>query len=171
MLPFRLRLSKLKMKELSIALEKHRQLGDLKTMIRMQDLLSVASGHDVSTVSAIFQVSLQSVYHWINRYCCQGIFGLLPRQRAGRPSKLTKLDRKRWVKLIEAGPEANGFSGSCWRSPMIQTLVYENFSVFYSVKYIAELLKSLGFTYQKAKFVAANRDEEKRAADGANYTM
>ena len=33
-------------------------------------------------------------------------------------------------------------------------LIQEHFGVFYSVRYISELLKSLGYSYQKARFVS-----------------
>jgi len=43
---------------------------------------------------------------------------------------------------------------------MIQYLIKNKFNVFYSVKYLSELLKNMGFSYQKATFVAANRDKK-----------
>jgi transposase len=45
---------------------------------------------------------------------------------------------------------------------MIQQLIYDRFGVFYNVFYIAQLLKNLGFSYQKAAFVSAHLDEGKR---------
>ena len=45
---------------------------------------------------------------------------------------------------------------------MIQYLIYEKFGVEYSVCYIAQLLKNMGFSYQKAKFVSDDKDPEKR---------
>jgi hypothetical protein len=45
---------------------------------------------------------------------------------------------------------------------MIQDLIYERFGVFYSVNYISQLLKNMGFSYQKAKFVSDHLDEEAR---------
>jgi transposase len=65
---------------------------------------------------------------------------------------------------IEEGPVKAGFSGACWRSPMIQQLIHDRFGVFYNVFYIAQLLKNLGFSYQKAAFVSAHLDEGKRQA-------
>ena len=56
--------------------------------------------------------------------------------------------------LIDEGPVKAGFSGACWRSPMIQQLIYDRFGVFYNVFYIAQLLKNLGFSFQKAAFVS-----------------
>jgi transposase len=46
---------------------------------------------------------------------------------------------------------------------MIQQLIYARFGVLYNVFYIAQLLKNLGFSFQKAAFVSDHLDEEKRA--------
>jgi len=45
---------------------------------------------------------------------------------------------------------------------MIQWLIFERFGVEYSVEYIAQLLKNMGFSYQKAKFVSDHKDPEMR---------
>ena len=45
---------------------------------------------------------------------------------------------------------------------MIQQLIYARFGVYYNVFYIAQLLKNLGFSYQKAAFVSDHLDESKR---------
>ena len=45
---------------------------------------------------------------------------------------------------------------------MIQHLIHERFGVYYSVFYIAQLLKNLGFSYQKAAFVSDHLNEAKR---------
>ena len=45
---------------------------------------------------------------------------------------------------------------------MIQQLIYDRFGVLYNVFYIAQLLKNLGFSYQKAAFVSDHLDERKR---------
>lgn len=47
---------------------------------------------------------------------------------------------------------------------MIQQLIYQRFGVFYNVFYIAQWLKNLGFSFQKAAFVSAHLDEHKRQA-------
>jgi transposase len=47
---------------------------------------------------------------------------------------------------------------------MIQQLMYDRFGVFYTVFYIAQLLKTLGLSCQKAALVSAHLDEAKRQA-------
>ncbi len=75
---------------------------------------------------------------------------------------MTKTQKKELDKLITEGPVKAGFPGACWRSPMIQTLIFKRFGVCYSVHYISQLLKNMGFSYQKAKFTADHKDAEKR---------
>jgi transposase len=45
---------------------------------------------------------------------------------------------------------------------MMQRLIYDRFGVLYNVFSIAQLLKNLGFSLQKAAFVSAHLDEHKR---------
>jgi len=45
---------------------------------------------------------------------------------------------------------------------MIQHLIYEQFGVLYAVHYLSQLLKNMGFSYQKARFVSDHKDPEKR---------
>jgi DDE superfamily endonuclease/Winged helix-turn helix len=65
---------------------------------------------------------------------------------------------------MDEGPVKAGFSGACWRSPLIQQLMYERFGVFSNVFSIAPLLRNLGLSYQKAAFVSDHLDEYQRHA-------
>ena len=47
---------------------------------------------------------------------------------------------------------------------MIQQLIYDRFGVLYNVFSIAQLLKNLCLSYQKAAFVSDHLDEDKRQA-------
>ena len=75
---------------------------------------------------------------------------------------MNKKQRKKLDLLISQGPQKLDFFGAGWRSPMIQWLIYEKFGVEYLVYYIPQLLKNMGFSYQKAKFVADHKVAEKR---------
>jgi transposase len=77
--------------------------------------------------------------------------------------KLTSKQKRELAKLIEEGPKKAGFIDNCWRSPIVQELIHERFGLVYSVFYITELLKNMGFSYQKAKFVSDHLNEKKRA--------
>jgi len=136
--------------------------GDLRTVKRVLGVMAVSDGILYSEITSILKVNEESIRLWVKTMLLEGVAGLKPKKGTGRPSKLTKTQKKELNKLITEGPEEAGFPGACWRSPMIQTLIFERFGVFYSVHYISQLLKNMGFSYQKAKFVADHKDPEKR---------
>ena len=80
------------------------------------------------------------------------------------PAQTHPTQKAELAPLLDEGPVKAGFSGACWRSPMIQQMIYDRFGVFYNVFYIAQLLKNLGFSFQKAAFVSDHLDEDKRKA-------
>lgn len=159
MMSFRLSVSRKNVYQLQKELEKARQSGDLNRLQKISAILSLAEGYAVSDISSILNVGISSIYEWVKKFLHKGISGLCRKFSPGRPAKLTKKKRSRLANLLELGPEACGFLSSCWRSPMIQELILREFGVLFSVHYICELLKNMGFTFQKARFVAAAQDE------------
>lgn len=162
MLPFNLKLSKLQKATLQKSLKEAEISGDYKRIKRILSVLLLDTGHLVTEISQLLQVSGQAIRDWIKIYLLTGVVGLRSEKAPGRPAKLTKTQRKELTKLVEKGPEHCGFPGSCWRTPMLQHLIQEKFGVFYNAHYLSELLKNMGFSYQKATFVASKRDEEAR---------
>ncbi len=162
MLAFRLLLSKSQQRELIQALARARTQGHLTTVNRLLALLAIAEGnHDLATIAHLLRVSTEAIRQWLKRYLLGGVDGLIAGKRSpGRPSKLTPTQRQELDRLITEGPEKAGFPGACWRSPMIQELIYQRFGVLYNVKYLSELLKNMGFSFQKARFAVGGKDEE-----------
>lgn len=164
MIAFTLKLSKQSIQTLNNAINRAEHNGDYAKIKRLMSIKLLCIGHTISEVADILQISAQAVRNWLKSYLLKGIRGLNNGKSPGRPPKLTKKQRKELAKLIKAGPEASGFPGACWRTPMIQHLVKEIFGVFYNARYISELLKNMGFSFQKATFVASKRDKEARKA-------
>jgi transposase len=162
MLSFNLKLSRGQKEKLEYHLARAEQKGDLAEVKRILVVFSLGEGQFAEDVAEILRINIETIRQVIKRYLSGGITQIMSKNRPGRPSKLTKKQRKQLSKWIELGPEKMGFIGACWRTPMIQWLVHEKFGVFYNAHYISELLKNMGFSYQKATFVADKRDEEKR---------
>jgi len=139
----------------------HRK-GDMGLAKRIMAILNVADGTCYSVIASNLRVSEEAIRLWVRAFLLKKLEGLKAKKPSGRPSKLTKTQRKELDKLITDGPAKAGFPGACWRSPMIQVLIYQRYGVEYSVHYISQLLKNMGFSYQKAKFVADHKDPEKR---------
>jgi transposase len=152
MLEFRLKLSRLQYQQIKQRMKLAQQLGKLAPMKRLLAIEALAAGESIATIATVLKVSTQAVRQWLAAFLSQGIKGLSANKSPGRPAKLSKEQKKQLAHMIEQGPNKNGFSGGCWRSPMIQLLIKENFGVCYTMQYISQLLRSMGFSYQKAKF-------------------
>jgi transposase len=151
-------------KEVERDLKTAQHLGHLRQVKYLLAILAVMDGQSYAQVALILRVHEKTVAAWVGVFCCYGIQGA-PRQKpTGRPPKRTPTQPEALATLIDEGPVKAGFSGACWRSPMSQQLIYDRFGVFYNVFSIAQLLKHLGFSLQKAAFVSAHLNEEKRKA-------
>ncbi len=137
--------------------------GDRRVVQRATALLLLAEQVPVPTVAARVGAGVSTVYAWLQAFLVAQCASLVYRTSPGRPPKLSKAQKQRLSTLVAAGPEAVGYATGCWNSALIQDLIQREFGVLYSVPYVAELLKNLGFSYQKARFVSDHLDEGRRA--------
>ena len=136
--------------------------GSLRLVKRIHALLAIAEGMTVSEVAQMLAVGEQTVREYLNHFLGRGVASLVYQRPPGRPSKLTKTQRQELTALIKAGPQAAGYASGCWRATMLQDLIPRHWGVEDHPHYICPLLHNLGFSYQKARFVADHLDEAKR---------
>src|SRR5256712_1283456 len=151
-------------KEMARQLKTAQHLGHLRQVKYCLAILAVMDGQSLAQVALVLRVHEKTVAAWVCAFCCYGLRGAPPQKPTGRPPKLPPTQQAELATLIDEGPVKAGFSGACWRSPMIQQVICDRFGVFYNVFYIAQLLKNLGFSFQKAAFVSDHLNEEKRQA-------
>ena len=114
-----------------------RRLGQWRQVQYWLAILAVMDGQSFAEVAVVWRIHEQTVAAWVPVFCCDGIQGA-PRQKpTGRPPKLTPTPHEALAQLMDAGPVQAGFSGACWRSPMIPQMIDDRFGVFYSVFYLA----------------------------------
>ncbi len=162
MLPFRLTIDRSYQRMLEQMLRSARQRGNRRQVQRVEAILGLSRCPDVGVVAAVLGLSVETLTDWVRRFLIYGPKGLVVKTSPGRPPKLSKQQRHELGQAIDAGPAAAGYSGGCWRSPMIQDLIAKRFGVVYNVHYISQLLDSLGFSFQKARFVSDHLDEQAR---------
>ena len=138
--------------------------GDTRLVRRISALLEVLDAEqDVSAVSAKWAVSAACIYEWIRELVLQGVASLKYQRKGGRQAKLTPSQKQQLCDYLDAGPQAAGFANGCWNSLLVQELIRREFGgVVYNRLYVCELLKNLGYSFQKAKFVSDHLDEQAR---------
>ena len=162
MYAFRLTISRRSRQALERQLNTAHQFGKLHDVKCLLAILAVTDGQSYEQVALTLRVTAKTVHQWVRLLLVAGLTGLRRKKPTGRPPKLTKTQKQALAELLDEGPVKAGFASACWRSPMIQQLIHERFGVYYNVFYIAQLLKNLGFSYQKAAFVSDHLNDEKR---------
>jgi transposase len=152
----------LKQKEYTKLLDRLYQayaLGSVRLIKRIEAVLDVMSGQEVADVAERLQLSESCVYSYVRAFILKGIASLAYQPPPGRAAKLTKTQKKELIRLIDKGPEAAGYDMGGWTTALIQDLIWRTFKVEYSVHYLAELLKTLGYSWQKARFVSDHLED------------
>ncbi len=139
--------------------------GDIRLVRRISTLLEHFVQHtSILELSQRWGFSPASGYIWINELVLDGLDSLVYEHAGGRPARLTKTQKRRLCELIDAGPQAAGFETACWNALLIQELIRREFHVLYDRYYVCELLRNLGYSFQKAQFVSDHLDEARRQA-------
>ena len=111
--------------------------------------------YSMAKIAELLNVSRQTVFNWLKTFMVKGIkwFKWERYPQRGRKSKLSKEQKKVLYDLILAGPEKSGFTRGGWNSAMIAEIILRQFGVKYNPRYLSSLLKKMGLSYQKAKFI------------------
>jgi transposase len=159
---FRITFRQETVKRLKQELEKAYVRGDQQAVRRLSVLLMIGKRMDLASILSLWNVSVQTVYNWLNEFVRNRWESLVYEKAPGCPPRLTKTQKRKLAEWIEAGPEASGYASGCWSSILIQDLIEREFHVLYNRFYVCELLRNLGFSYQKARFVSDHLDAEAR---------
>jgi transposase len=159
---FRITFSQETVKRLKQELAKAYTRGDQRAVRRLSVLVMIGRRMVLESILAVWNVSQQSVYNWLNEFLLHRWESLEYEKAPGRPPRLTKSQKRKLADWVEGGPEACGYATGCWTSLLIQDLIYQKFHVLYNRFYVCELLRNLGFSFQKARFVSDHLDDEAR---------
>ena len=145
-------------KELSLA----EKLNNLHLYKIVTCLLLIQEGKHFSTIARQLNISSRTVYDWLKKFMVRGFSWLLGKhyQGRGRKPRLTDKQKQQLYEVVLAGPEASGYDRGIWNSAMIVIEIEKRFGVTYSPRYVCTLLKRLGLSYQKAKFIPGKTEDE-----------
>lgn len=129
-----------------------------------QRAVELVCAHDWSPaeVAAAYGCTPRAVQQWVKKSeRGTNLDALVTPPNPGAPAKLSPDQQQHLLKLLETGAQAAGFESQLWNGPRIAKLIEDTFQVTYNTRYIPALLRSLGWSVQKPKRHAVERDEEK----------
>lgn len=151
------KIKKQKIKELRQLLKSHKKDKNVEMVLRLKVIIAYLTDRPISKIAGYFDVSAKTIQRWVSAYKAEGVDALVVEKRSGRPPKLNKEQLQKVYDSIKDDQER------VWSARHVFELIVVMFSVFYSVKYLPELLKTIGLSFHKAVHYLVKRNEEKRA--------
>ena len=126
---------------------------------RWRALKLLDEGCSLNEVGRIVGCAPSSVMRWREARRRRGKRGLKVGSSPGRPSKLGTVERRRLVKLLLKGAMAHGYRTELWTTARIAELIEREFGVTYHRDHVGRLMHNLGWSHQKPKRRALERNE------------
>jgi transposase len=116
-------------------------------------------GWDQRDIAEALGVSESAVSQWMKAAEERGLGALVARPHPGAPPRLSDWEYQRLLDLLAEGAVAQGFRGALWTGERVARVIAREFGVHYHRAHVSRLLKALGWTSQKPRRRAAQRDE------------
>jgi transposase len=131
--------------------------------IRLYAIYQVALGQPSRKLEELYNTSFKQITNWVHQFEKEGIDGLKDKEGRGRKSKLDSnhLIRIKELLLTEA-PTDHGYNTSTWTGPLLIDWISKEYSLEYKKAQIYNIIKLLGFSYQKGKGIFPEADKQKQ---------
>ena len=159
----RIQLSRTTVKDLLSRLQHAYRRDDVRLVRRTTVLIDLLVHHvPVAVLCERWGLSPACLYGWQQAFLLRGLDRLVYGHSGGRRPQLSPRQKQRFVELIDAGPLVVGCETACWTSVLLRVLSGREFGVLSNCQYVCTWLHNLGFSFQKARFVADHLDAARR---------
>lgn len=134
---------------------------DYKIRIKLYTILQLSKGKPSREVEELYGASFKQILNWATRFDAEGIEGLRDKPHNGRPSRINSQQLEELRKVLLESPEKQGYNSRVWSGPMVRDFVNTRLGIDYKLTNIYNLLHSMGLSYQRAKGIYPERDENK----------
>ena len=138
------------------------KVGNVSQITRIMGILLLANKVSMEQIKIICNVTERTIYNWRNNFLVSGLNSFKISRRKGAKSRLTKEQKKYLKNIVAEGPKKIGYFQAIWTSAMIRDVIEKKFGVSYNRRYVCDLLKQIGLSYQRGKFIYDRGDNEKR---------
>ena len=132
--------------------------------IRLYAVYQVALGQSSRKLEDLYNTSFKQITNWVHRFEEEGIEGLRDKEGRGRAPRLTEGQRTRIGSLLKESPEGYGYNSATWTGPMLIEWVEKEYNINYKKAQIYNIIKSLGFSYQRGKGIFPETNTEQQEA-------
>jgi len=132
--------------------------------MRLMALIQIKKGLSSRQLEELYYKSHSRFCAWVKSFNNHGIEGLKNKPKSGRKSLLTIEQKKELSSVLQNNrPEDFKFNSATWNGPLIKEFILQRFGIDYKKAQVYNILKTLGFTFQKARGRYPEADKEKQA--------
>ena len=139
--------------------------------IRLYAVYQIKLGRSAEELEELYNVSHKSICNWVHIYNSDGINGLKDKPRSGRPPRLNSEQQNALKEAIVDKPEKFGYSSGVWSGPLVIDYIHNQFGVSYKKAQVYNLLRRLGFTFQRGKAFYPEALEREEAVAAIKKTL
>jgi len=131
--------------------------------LRLYAVYQVAKGQSSRKLEDLYNTSFKQITNWVHRFEKEGLEGLKDKKGRGRKDSLTLSQRQEIAMLLKnESPTKYGFNTATWTGPLLISWIKKEFKIEYKKAQIYNIIKALGFSYQKGKGIFPETDKEKQ---------
>lgn len=131
--------------------------------IRLYAIYQVSLGQPSRKLEELYNTSFKQITNWVHQFEREGINGLRDKEGRGRKPKLIagQLTRIKEL-LLKESPSDHGFNTATWTGPILIEWIKKQYGFEYKKAHIYNIIRSLGFSYQKGKGIFPEADSQKQ---------
>lgn len=131
--------------------------------IRLYAVYQVALGQPTRKLEDLYNTSFKQITNWVHQFEKEGINGLKDKAGRGRKARLGKEKSEELKEILQTKqPMEYGYNTATWTGPVLIEWIDKHWGISYKKAQIYNILKSLGFSYQKGKGIYPEADKEKQ---------
>ena len=131
--------------------------------IRLYAVYQVAKGQSSRKLEYLYNTSFKQITNWVHRFEKEGLEGLKDKEGRGRKDRLTIIQKQEITRvLINELPTKYGYNTATWTGPLLINWIKKEFKIEYKKAQIYNIIKDLGFSYQKGKGIFPEANKEKQ---------
>jgi len=116
-------------------------------------------GKSTTEIARLLGVTKPAVSNWRKLWKAHGLEGLKAKPAGHRRALLSPAQKEQLAGFLEQGPAEHGLAKPFWTLPLVGQLVQQRFGVGYGQTQIWRLMHELGFSCQRPRRRAKQRDE------------
>ncbi len=131
--------------------------------IRLYAVYQVSKWQSSRKLEDLYNTSFKQITNWVHRFEKEGLEGLKDKEGRGRKDRLTLIQKQEITMVLENElPTKYGYNTATWTGPLLINWIKKEFKIEYKKAQIYNIIKTLGFSYQKGKGIFPEANKEKQ---------